>query len=60
MKINYYKKYKMIVFYIYVVNYNSLQAYCGKDVDLKPKENIVRCKECAYRILFKKRTRNLM
>jgi len=29
---------------------------CGRDVDLKPSESVVRCTHCGYRILYKKRT----
>ncbi|KAI3631868.1 hypothetical protein MIR68_010341 [Amoeboaphelidium protococcarum] len=32
---------------------------CGKDTELKPKDPI-RCKECGYRILYKKRTAKIV
>ncbi|ORX73763.1 hypothetical protein DL89DRAFT_219823 [Linderina pennispora] len=34
-------------------------ADCGADNDIKPKEPI-RCRECGYRILYKKRTKKMV
>ncbi len=39
---------------------NYLCGQCGKDVELKPKEITIRCKECGFRILFKKQTKQVM
>lgn len=32
-------------------------AECGKENDIKPNEDPIRCRECGYRILYKKRTK---
>uniref|UniRef100_A0A834VCG6 DNA-directed RNA polymerases I, II, and III subunit RPABC4 n=1 Tax=Sarcoptes scabiei TaxID=52283 RepID=A0A834VCG6_SARSC len=34
-------------------------AECSKDNEIKPKDPI-RCRECGYRIMYKKRTRRLI
>ncbi len=36
-----------------------IHAECGAEQEIKPKEPI-RCKECGYRILYKKRTKKSM
>ncbi|KAI9009738.1 DNA directed RNA polymerase [Gaertneriomyces semiglobifer] len=32
---------------------------CGADNSLKPKE-VIRCRDCGYRIMYKKRTRRMV
>jgi len=36
-----------------------LCGQCGKEQDIKEKD-VIRCRDCGYRILYKKRTRNVV